>query len=392
MEKPDFDELVNRIGTHSSKWDALETVYNLDPADGIPMWVADMEFKAPESVRKALADMVAHGVYGYYGDKTSYHDAICGWMLRRHGWSVEPNTIFTTHGLVNGTALCIHAFTKPGDSVILFTPVYHAFARVIKAAGRDVLESRLVNNNGRYELDLDTLQAQLTGKETMLIFCSPHNPGGRVWTPAELVSVALFCEKNNLLLVSDEIQHDLVFECNTHTVMPNAAPDMMHRIVTMTAASKTFNLAGAHSGNVIISDSRLHKQFSDALMSYGISGNSFGLTLTEAAYNDGEDWLIQLIAYLDENRKVFDAGINAIPGLSSMPLQATYLAWVDFSGTGMSHDEIKSRVKNDARIATNDGPSFGSGGDFFQRFNLACPRAQVKEAVARMQRAFADIQ
>ncbi|MGB7205902.1 MAG: aminotransferase class I/II-fold pyridoxal phosphate-dependent enzyme, partial [Anderseniella sp.] len=307
-------------------------------------------------------------------------------------WSVEPNTIFTTHGLVNGTALCIHAFTKPGDSVILFTPVYHAFARVIKAAGRDVLESRLVNNNGRYELDLDTLQAQLTGKETMLIFCSPHNPGGRVWTPAELVSVALFCEKNNLLLVSDEIHHDLVFEGNTHTVMPNAAPDMMHRIVTMTAASKTFNLAGAHSGNVIISDARLHKQFSDALMSYGISGNSFGLTLTEAAYNDGEDWLIQLIAYLDENRKVFDAGINAIPGLRSMPLQATYLAWVDFSSTGMSHDEIKSRVKNDARIATNDGPSFGSGGDFFQRFNLACPRAQVKEAVARMQRAFADIQ
>lgn len=392
MEKPDFDELVNRIGTHSSKWDALETVYNLDPADGIPMWVADMEFKAPESVRKALADMVAHGVYGYYGDKASYHDAICNWMLRRHGWSVEPNTIFTTHGLVNGTALCIHAFTKPGDSVILFTPVYHAFARVIKAAGRDVLESRLVNNNGRYELDLDTLQAQLTGKETMLIFCSPHNPGGRVWTPAELVSVALFCEKNNLLLVSDEIHHDLVFEGNTHTVMPNAAPDMMHRIVTMTAASKTFNLAGAHSGNVIISDAKLHKQFSDALMSYGISGNSFGLTLTEAAYNDGEDWLIQLIAYLDENRKVFDAGINAIPGLRSMPLQATYLAWVDFSGTGMSHDEIKSRVKNDARIATNDGPSFGSGGDFFQRFNLACPRAQVEEAVARMQRAFADIQ
>ncbi len=392
MGNSDFDKVIDRVGTHAGKWDALETIYKIDPRDGIAMWVADMEFRPPQSVIEALQAMIDHGVFGYYGDKTSYHDAICGWMKRRHNWEIDPNWIFTTHGLVHGTAMCIHTYTSPGDSIILFTPVYHAFSRVIKAAGRQVLESRLINNDGRYDLDLDTLQAQLTGNEKMLVFCSPHNPGGRIWSPHELLAVAAFCEKNDLLLVSDEIHHDLVFAGSKHTVMANAAPQYSHRLIMMTSGSKTFNIAGGHTGNVIIKDEKLRSRFAAAMAANGISPNSFGLAMTEAAYNHGDEWLAELLSYLDENCKVFDAGISAIPGLASMKLQATYLAWVDFSATGMSYDEIIKRVQNNARIATSHGPTFGTGGESFLRFNLACPRSQIVEAVDRMQQAFADLQ
>ncbi len=392
VENPDFDEPISRIGTHSGKWDALETIYKLDPNDSIAMWVADMEFKAPEAVTSALSAMVDHAIFGYYGDKTSYHDAITGWMQRRHGWSVDPASIFTTHGLVHGTAMCVHTYTEPGDGIILFTPVYHAFSRVIRAARRRVVESPLLNTDGRYGLDLEGLQAQLTGTEKMLVFCSPHNPGGRVWTKDELAAICAFCENNDLLLISDEIHHDLVFGGAKHTVMAHASSTIANRLIMMTAASKTFNLAGGHTGNVIISDKALREKFMISMQAHGISANSFGLTSTEAAYRHGDDWLDALLGYLNENRKVFDAGINAIPGLRSMALEATYLAWVDFSRTGMSHDEIKTRVQQGARIATNDGPTFGTGGENFLRFNIACPRAQLEEAVKRMQDAFSDMQ
>jgi cystathionine beta-lyase len=392
VERTNFDERINRVGTHSSKWDALESTYNLKPDDGIPMWVADMEFKPPQAVISALSGMVDHGVFGYYGDRSSYHDAIAGWMQRRHGWAIEPSWIFTTHGLVHGTAMCVQTYTQPGEGVILLTPVYHAFARVIRANNRRLVESPLINNEGRYELDLDTLQGELKGDEKMLIFCSPHNPGGRVWTKQELAAVCAFCEKNNLLLVSDEIHHDLVYGGTKHTVMPHVAKCITSNLIMMTAGSKTFNMAGGHTGNVIIEDTTLRAQFDAAMRAGGLSPNSFGVVMTEAAYNHGDDWLKALLGYLDENRKLFDAGINAIPGLESMALEATYLAWVDFSGTGMAHDEIIKRVHTTARIATSDGPTFGKGGENFLRFNFACPRTQLEEAISRMQDAFSDIQ
>ncbi|MEO1399501.1 MAG: aminotransferase class I/II-fold pyridoxal phosphate-dependent enzyme, partial [Pseudomonadota bacterium] len=186
MESSNFDEVIDRVNTHSAKWDALESIYNLKPDEGIPMWVADMEFRPPQSVLDALGGMVDHGVFGYYGDQTSYKNAIISWMERRHGWTVKPDWIFTTHGLVNGTSLCMQTYTQPGDGVILFTPVYHVFSKLIKAAHRRLVESPLVNTNGRYTMDFEALEAQLQGDERMLIFCSPHNPGGRVWTPDEL--------------------------------------------------------------------------------------------------------------------------------------------------------------------------------------------------------------
>ena len=387
-----FDEIIDRFGTHSVKWDAMEAIYGVPASDGISMWVADMDFRPPKCVSDAVAKMHEHGVYGYYGDDATYRDAICWWMKTRHGWDVDPAGIFTTHGLVNGTAMCVDAFTNPGEGVVLFTPVYHAFAKIIHAAGRDVVECEMSNVNGRYELDFDAYDAQMTGKETMLVFCSPHNPSGRVWSKGELQAVAAFAKRHELILVSDEIHHDLVFEGNTHIPMANIA-GIEDRLVMMTASTKTFNIAGSHSGNVIIADPDLRARFAARMMAMGLSPNSFGLFMAEAAYSaEGAAWVDDLVQYLDGNRKVFDAGVNAIPGLKSMEMQSTYLAWVDFEDAGMSREEFTQRVEQNARIAANHGPTFGKGGESFLRFNFATPRARIVEAVERLQTAFRDLQ
>lgn len=387
-----FDEIIDRRGTHSVKWDAMEAIYGVPASDGISMWVADMDFRPPQCISDAVSKMHEHGVYGYYGDDAPYREAICWWMKTRHGWDVDPAGIFTTHGLVNGTAMCVDAFTSPGEGVVLFTPVYHAFAKVISAAGREVVECEMVNSNGRYELDFDAYDAQMTGKETMLVFCSPHNPSGRVWSKGELQAVAAFAKRHELILVSDEIHHDLVFDGHTHIPMANIA-GIEDRLVMMTATTKTFNIAGSHSGNVIIADPDLRARFGARMMAMGLSPNSFGLFMAEAAYSpEGAVWVNDLVRYLDGNRKVFDAGVNAIPGLKSMDMASTYLAWVDFEGTGMSRQDFTRRVEQDARIAANHGPTFGKGGESFLRFNFAIPRSRIIEAVERLQAAFDDLQ
>ncbi len=388
-----FDDPITRIGTHCVKWDMMEQLYGVPAKDGLAMWVADMEFRPPACVQAAVEKMAAHGVYGYFGNDGPYLEAIQWWMQTRHGWTVARDEIFTTHGLVNGTGLCLQAFTAPGDGVVLTTPVYHAFARTIKAAGRQVVERQLRNDSGRYEMDFDAWDAQMTGAERMFLLCSPHNPGGRIWTAAELRGVADFCKRHDLILVSDEIHHDLVYPGQKHLPMTLAAPDIADRLVMMTATTKTFNIAGSHTGNVIIADPDLRKRFGQVMGAMGISGNSFGLHMATAAYSpEGAAWVDDLMRYLDGNRAVFDAGMAAIPGLRSMRLEATYLAWLDFSGTGMTAAEFIGRVEREAKIATNHGASFGTGGETFLRFNIAAPRAQIVEAVARMQAAFGDLQ
>ncbi len=387
-----FDENIDRRNTHSAKWDVMEAVYGVSPEDGLSMWVADMDFRPPQAVTDTLQAMIDHGVHGYYAPDTSYKAAVCGWMQRRHGWEVQPEWISTTHGLVAAVALALQAYTQKGDGVILFTPVYHAFAKMINNNERQVVEAEMAMNNGRYEMDLAALEAMLTGSEKMLILCSPHNPGGRVWSVAELRAVADFCVRHDLILVSDEIHHDLVFAPNKHSMMALAAPDIADRLVTLVAASKTFNLAGGMTGAVVISDDALRARLTKAHQAAGASPNRFGMMMTEAAYNEGEGWLEELLAYLAENKRVFDEGVNAIPGLQSMCLESTYLAWVDFRGTGMDMAEVKNRVQSRAKIAANYGESFGKGGENFLRFNLGCPRSMVEDAVSRLQLAFSDLQ
>ena len=387
-----FDKVIERRGTRCAKWDGMEAYYGVSPEDGIAMWVADMEFQPPEVVQDALRQMVDHGVYGYMGEDAPYRDAITWWMDTRHGWTVDPKHIFTTHGLVNGTAMCVETFTKPGDGVVLTTPVYHAFARVITAAGREVVECELARVGDRYEMDFDAWDAQMTGNERMIALCSPHNPGGRVWTRAELEGVAAFARRHQLILVSDEIHADLTMPGHTHVPMATI-PGIDDRLVMMTAASKTFNIAGSHVGNVIIKDDDLRAAFAGRMAALGNSPNSFGLHMVTAAYSpEGAAWVDALRSYLDTNRVLFDAAIAEIPGLKSFPLEATYLAWVDFAGTGMDRPEFTERVEKNARIAANHGPTFGKGGDSFLRFNLGAPRAQIEEAVSRLKDAFSDLQ
>jgi cystathionine beta-lyase len=387
-----FDDIIDRRGSHCVKWDMMEKIYGVPQDRGLAMWVADMDFQPPQVILDAVQAQVDHGIFGYFGDDSKYRAAIQWWMQTRHGWTVDPDSIFTTHGLVNGTAMCVDTFTQPGDGVVLFTPVYHAFAKVIKANNRRVVECQMDQVNGRYEMDFDAYDAQMDGSERMVILCSPHNPGGRVWTHGELAAVAAFAKRHDLILVSDEIHHDLVMPGHIHIPMPHI-DGIEDRLIMMTATTKTFNIAGSHSGNVIIADPDLRAKFAARMMGLGLSPNSFGLFMATAAYSpDGAAWVDELTTYIDGNRQLFDGAINAIPGLKSMPLEATYLSWVDFEGTGMTREEFTRRVEKDACIAVNHGPSFGTGGESWLRFNIATPRARVQEAVERMAKAFGDLQ
>ncbi|MCB0321854.1 MAG: aminotransferase class I/II-fold pyridoxal phosphate-dependent enzyme, partial [Bdellovibrionales bacterium] len=261
----------------------------------------------------------------YYGGDESYRAAIGWWMQERHGWTVEADWITTTHGLVNGTALCVDTWTDPGDGVVLFTPVYHAFAKVIRANGRRVVECPMVIRDGRYELDFDSYDALIDERTKMLVFCSPHNPGGRVWSRAELEAVAAFAKKHDLILVSDEIHHDLVMPGHRHVPMALIG-GIEDRLVMMTASTKTFNLAGMHTGQVIIADEALRAQFSATMIGLGMMPNSFGMFMVPAVYSpEGAEWVDALMQYLDGNRRLFEEGMNAIPGTRTIPLQSTYL-------------------------------------------------------------------
>jgi cystathionine beta-lyase len=391
---PDFDTPIDRRGTGCNKWDDMETLFGVPAEDGLAMWVADMDFRSPDVVRRAMQELLDTGIFGYAGkDRTAYTDAICWWMRTRHGWEVDPAAILATHGIMNGVALAIDLFSAPGDGVVLFTPVYHAFGKAIREAGREVVSCPLALQDGRYGFDFDAYDAQMTGREKILILCSPHNPGGRVWSRAELQGVADFARRHDLLLLSDEIHQDLVFPGHSHIPMARACPEISDRLIMLNSTTKTFNQAGMHSGNVIIEDAALRARFEARMRALYITTELFQYVMPTAAYTpEGAAWVDGLMAYLDGNRRAFDAGLNAIPGVRSMPLEATYLSWVDFSGTGMDTAEIERRVIEQARIAPNKGASFGPGGESFVRFNIATQRARVDEAVARLQEAFADLQ
>ena len=388
----DFDAVIDRVGTYSTKWDTMQAKYGVSPDTGIAMWVADMDFPPPPAVNEVVQQAALHGVHGYFGDDTDYRQALIGWMQRRHDWHVEPDWIINAHGLCNAIGICLQAFSAVGDGVIIFSPVYHAFARIIKANDRQLVESPLVERDGRYHMDLAKLETMLTGNEKILLFCSPHNPGGRVWDKQEMVELARFCEKHDLLLVSDEVHNDLVFAPAKHTVLANAAPDISLRLVTLVATTKTFNLAGTMIGSMVTADAGLRRKIARVAAAYGTSFNRLGMMMTEIAWRTGDAWLQALLLYLAENRRIFEDGVNQIAGVNAMSIDATYLCWVNFANTGMSSDEFIRRVEAGAQIAANHGATFGTGGESFLRFNIACRRAHVHDAVARLQDAFSDLQ
>jgi len=386
----DFDTVIDRRGTHCEKWDGMEDRYGVSPADGLAMWVADMEFQPPPEVNEAVRQSAEHGIHGYPGGLGFYHEAIVNWMELRHSWNIEPHWITTTHGVVNAVNLLIQAICQPGDKVIVQPPVYYPFFGAITGNGCEVIHNQLVQYDGRYRMDLEELDHQVDSTTRMLILCSPHNPGGRVWSRSELLDLAEFCLEHDILIVSDEIHHDLVYEGHTHTPLATLGPEVARRTITCTSASKTFNLAGTMTGNVIISDDSLRRRFQTQVKRCGLHGaNRFGPLMAAAAYNHGLPWLKELLAYLQGNRDRLDDVVrHNLPGVVSMPLEGTYLAWLDFWGTGLPMEEIIRRIQEDAHLALNHGPTFGPGGDKRMRLNFACPRSMLEEALERLVKSF----
>lgn len=389
----DFDRIIERRNTASVKWESSLRLFGRENL--LAMWVADMDFPSPEPVTEALKDRAGHPVYGYTFPAESLYEAIVDRLDRHYGWQIKKEWIVFTAGVVNGLYVAISAYARPGDEIIVQPPVYYPFFSAIHNSGCRVLHNPLLFDGRRYTMDLAGLESLFTPvaafpsrnpRAKMLILCSPHNPVGRVWTPEELSPLTEILLKNNCLLISDEIHCDLLVGENRHTAAATLSGDIQRNTITFMSASKTFNLAGLDTSFAIIPDPGLRKRFTDSQPGHG-AGNVFGYTALEAAFRHGDDYLRQLRAYLNLNVDYFTENINRIPGLRAVRPEGTYLAWVDMRGLGMSPPDLQSFIRDRAGLALDDGYIFGPGGEGFQRFNLACPRSLVTEALNRLEKA-----
>ena len=386
----DFDEIIDRRGSHSAKWDGLKSYSGITADDGIAMWVADMDFRPPTAVAEALTHHVAGGMLGYYTGDESWRAAVSNWMKTRHDWQVDPDWLIPTYGVLSGISLVIQAFSEPDDSVVIFSPVYPGFIGVINQTGRKIHFAEMPLSQGRYEMDFDTLERDLPENARIVIFCNPHNPGGRMWSVEEQRELGAFCERRNLLLISDEIHHDLIFSGKTHVPFVKAMPELTHRTITFASPTKTFNIAGLHLAEAIIEDETLRKKVLEKAENSGlVHHNTLGMVGAEAAYAGGAEWLDEMLVYLEANRDHFNARLaRELPNVRALPLESTYLSWVDFTETGLTPEAVKDVLKTKARIAVSTGDSFGPGGESWMRFNIAMPRSVLDTALDRLIDAF----
>lgn len=388
MSVYDFDRVIERRGTGCEKWDFMEAIFGAK--DLVPLWVADMDFASPPEVVEALRRRVEHGVYGYSGCTDSYYDAVRGWMRRRHGWDVRREWIVSCPGVVPALNALVRAFTRPGDRVIVQQPVYHPFMLAAENNGRRVLNNELRLENGRYVMDLDNFRKKTRARRAkMLILCSPHNPVGRLWSRGELEDLGRVCVENGILVVSDEIHSDLVLGGRRHEPFASISGELAACSVVCTAPSKTFNLAGLQTANLIIPDARLRREYTAAQEECGFfSPNAFGTVALEAAYAHGEPWLKAMLSYIEANLRFLADFITAkLPRILLIEPEATYLAWLDFRGLGMDSRGLKEFLRHRAGVAMGEGHIFGAGGEGFARVNLACPRSILEEGLGRLERA-----
>jgi cystathionine beta-lyase len=382
-----FDKIIPRSGTNSVKFDLRKQLFGRE--DVIPMWVADMDFEVPSFVLESMKRRAGHPIYGYSILSDAYYESIIGWQERRHGWAVEKDWIFYTPGVVTALNVLVETFTEPGDGVIVQSPVYFPFFWAVEQNGRVLLNNTLLERENHYFIDFDDLEIKIKSGARMLILCSPHNPVGRAWTREELERVGKLCLENNVLIISDEIHCDLVLPGRKHIPVAALSPELAATTITCIAPSKTFNLAGLFTSSVIIPDERLRKQFKTALDKVHLSPNIFGAVASEAAYSQGDEWLGGLLDYIADNaRFVADFFSRELPAVKVSPLEATYLLWLDFRGFGLSDEEVKKILIEKAGVGMNPGNMFGPGGEGFQRMNIGCPRATIKEAIERIVAAF----
>ena len=388
LMKYNFDEVIDRKNTDSMKWSASYLERHFGSADCVPLWVADMDFRTAQPVIDAVTERAGHGIYGYALPGDEFYEAVIKWQKRRNGWEVKKEWIVFSPGVVPALWHIVRTFCSPGEKVILQSPVYYPFYKVIEDNGCQVINNRLINNGGRYEMNFDELEKQAAdGSVRMMILCSPHNPVGRVWTKEELRRVSEICFANDVLLVSDEIHSDLVFRPNVHTPAASLSEELMMNTITCMAPSKTFNLAGVQVSDVIVPDRRLRRKLAGSLKSAGVMPNVFGLAAQTAAYNEGEEWLEQLLEYLAGNLDFMENFITSeLPEVKFRRPEGTYLAWLDFSGYGFTTEELQNRMKNKAGVALDDGYIFGDGGEPCQRINFACPRSVLIKAMERLRK------
>ena len=397
--KYDFDKIIERKGTGSTKWDLNEKLFGTD--DVLDMWVADMDFPCPEPVVKAIQERAQHPIFGYTYASDDLNQAVVDKMKNDYGWEIKKEWIVYCTGIVSGVYSAVKTFTMPGDQIVLQPPVYYPFYNAIRDNGCHVVANNLKFNGERYEMDLEDLEAKFKPKTSFppsmprirgLILCHPHNPVGRVYTKEELKALAELCIKYNCPIISDEIHCDLLIKGVKHTPTAMISKEVEQYTMTFMSASKTFNIAGIPASVAIIPNPEWRAKFVAARA--GQSGVSiFGLVALEAAFRHGKEYLEQLSEYLNENMKYFQDYIEKnIPKLKMVKPEGTYLAWVDMGGLGFNNEELREFMLKKAKLALDDGFIFGTGGEGFQRFNLACPRAYVTEALQRLEKAVNELQ
>lgn len=377
--KYDFDKTIDRRATNSYKWDSA-------PEGVLPMWVADMDFRTAPAIIDALQKRVAHGIFGYTRVPDAYYDAVTSWFSRRHGWDIDREWIIYTSGVVPAVSAVIKALTVPGDKVIVQTPVYNCFFSSIRNNGCEIVSNPLRRTADTYEMDFDALErCAADPRAKVMLLCNPHNPAGRVWTPDELTRLGNICLRNGVTVVADEIHCELVYQGFKYTPFASLSDAFLHRSVTCLSPSKAFNIAGLQIANIVAFDNDLRSRIDKAININEVCDvNPFGVAATIAAYNEGEEWLNQLVDYLHGNYKAMaEFCRRELPEFPITRLEGTYLVWMDCSSLGMPSDALEHALLDDARLWLNAGTMYGAEGEGYMRWNIACPRSVMLDGLNR---------
>lgn len=386
--KYDFDTVVDRRGTNCLKYDFAKERGKQE--DILPLWVADMDFQTAPPILERLEAAVRHGIFGYSDSKEDYFEAVAGWYREHFGWKTEPEWLVKTPGVVFALAAAVRAFTKPGEAVLLQQPVYYPFSEVIKDNDRELVNSPLKLENGRYTMDFEDFERKIEEKQVKLfLLCSPHNPVGRVWTEEELRRVGEICLKHGVLVVSDEIHCDFTYPGHTHHVFASLDERFAQNSVICTAPSKTFNLAGLQASNIFIPNGELRRRFRQEISAAGYSQlNMMGLIACQAAYESGGEWLEQMKEYLAGNLEFVRSFLRErLPQIKLIEPEGTYLIWLDFRALGLSEAQREELIVKQAGLWLDSGAMFGVDGEGFERVNIACPRSTLQLALEKLEQA-----
>ena len=388
MKKYNFDEIIPRENTNSVKYDLRKVFFATEAV--LPMWVADMDFRTPDFILDAIRARLSHEILGYTIRSKDFSQAIVGWMDRRHGWKVQPGWISFSPGVVPAVNMLVMALTEPGDGIVVQPPVYFPFFSAVKENGRRIIENPLKLENGRLCMDFDDLEQKAAGAR-MILLSHPHNPGGSVWTAGELHRLTEICLKHDVLMVSDEIHSDLVFKPHRHIPLASLSESVAAQTITCNAPSKTFNLAGLATSYLIIPNKALLEKYNDMLndkLHLGM-GNIFGAEALKAAYWFGDDWLAQLLDYVQGNIEYVTSYCRTkLPSIKPILPESTYMIWLDCREMNLEPENLKKFFIEKAGVGLNEGKMFGTGGEGFMRMNVACPRSTVERAMQQIHDAF----